>query len=123
MDLATVIGLVVAPARDVFYRRATLFDERLSSRWIAAIAIVVAGSIWIGLFAFRHVEYSHELWWQFALDARAPRFVVSCFRRYLEFKAGVFQRYHPQIARYLATHYTVRKVVGRFSILERKGAL
>ncbi|MGH7896177.1 MAG: hypothetical protein ACREQL_16020, partial [Candidatus Binatia bacterium] len=56
------------------------------------------------------------------LDARAPRFVVSCFRRYLEFKAGVFQRYHPEIARYLAMHYTVRKVVGRFSILERKGA-
>ena len=69
------IALVVAPARDVFYRRAALFDQRLSSRWVAAIAIVVAGSIWLGFFAFRHVEYSHELWWQFALDAKAPRFL------------------------------------------------
>ena len=70
-----LIGVVVAPARDVFYRRAALFDQRLSSRWLAAIAVVVAGSIWLGFFAFRHVEYSHELWWQFALDAKAPRFL------------------------------------------------
>jgi phosphatidylglycerol lysyltransferase len=70
-----VVGLMFAPARGVFYRRAALFDERLSGRWLAAIAIVLAGFIWLGFFAFRHVEYSHELWWQFAFDAKAPRFL------------------------------------------------
>lgn len=70
-----VVGLVLAPSRDVFYRRAALFDQRLSAGWMTAIVIVVAGSIWIGFFAFKHVEYSHELWWQFAFDARAPRFL------------------------------------------------
>ena len=69
------IGLVIAPARHVFYRRTALIDERLSSRWIIAIAVVVIGSIWVGFFAFKHVEYSRELWWQFALDAKAPRFL------------------------------------------------
>jgi len=34
------------------------------------------GSIWIGLFAYKHLEYSHELWWQFALSGGdAPRFL------------------------------------------------
>jgi phosphatidylglycerol lysyltransferase len=27
------------------------------------------------LFAFKHVEYSDELWWQFELSAEAPRFL------------------------------------------------
>jgi phosphatidylglycerol lysyltransferase len=69
------LGVLLAPARDVFYRRAALFDLRLSGGWVAAIAMVVIGSIWVGFFAFRHVEYSHDLWWQFALDAKAPRFL------------------------------------------------
>jgi phosphatidylglycerol lysyltransferase len=29
----------------------------------------------LGMFAFRHVEYSRELWWQFALHAEASRFL------------------------------------------------
>ena len=28
---------------------------------------------WLGLFAFKHVEYSNELWWQFELHAEASR--------------------------------------------------
>jgi phosphatidylglycerol lysyltransferase len=41
--------------------------------WIALIAIVASGSLWLYGFAFKHVEYSQELWWRFALDAEAPR--------------------------------------------------
>jgi phosphatidylglycerol lysyltransferase len=36
---------------------------------------VQAGSTWLGLFAVKHVEYAHDLWWQFAFDADAPRFL------------------------------------------------
>jgi phosphatidylglycerol lysyltransferase len=35
----------------------------------------VGASIWLGLFAFRHVEYAHELWWQFELEGDASRFL------------------------------------------------
>ena len=32
-------------------------------------------SIWLGQFAFKHVAYSNELWWQFAFDAKASRYL------------------------------------------------
>ena len=35
----------------------------------------LAASVWLGLFAFKHVEYSSELWWQFELHGEASRFL------------------------------------------------
>jgi phosphatidylglycerol lysyltransferase len=35
--------------------------------------LVLCIVLWIGIVSFRHVEYSHDLWWQFALHADAPR--------------------------------------------------
>ena len=32
-------------------------------------------STWLGIFAYKHVDYSNELWWQFALHSDAPRFL------------------------------------------------
>jgi len=29
--------------------------------------------VWLLLFAYQDVAYSHQLWWQFELDANAPR--------------------------------------------------
>ncbi len=60
-------------ARAQFYRRAALLGERLSLPWLAHAAVAVGASIWVGLLAYRHVPYAHELWWQFAFDAHAPR--------------------------------------------------
>ena len=37
----------------------------------------LGASVWLGLFAFKHVEYSHELWWQFELGKEASRFLRS----------------------------------------------
>ena len=31
--------------------------------------------MWLGLFAFKHVDYSHQLWWQFELHGEASRFL------------------------------------------------
>ena len=67
--------LVVLPARPFFYRHTSLLRQPLSPSWIAAVAVVVLGVGWIGLFSYRHVEYSSELWWQFALDGDASRFL------------------------------------------------
>ena len=38
-----------------------------------AMASVIAASVWLLLFAYQDVPYSHQLWWQFTLDADAPR--------------------------------------------------
>ncbi len=72
--LAAMLAALL-PCRRFFSRRAALFGAPFTAGWLVAIATVLAGSIWLGLFAFSHVDYSHELWWRFALDANAPRFL------------------------------------------------
>ena len=73
--LLTVFLLALRRARPAFDRKAALFDTRFSAAWLASVAAVMATSIWLGLFAFKHVDYSHELWWQFEKSAEAPRFL------------------------------------------------
>jgi phosphatidylglycerol lysyltransferase len=73
--ILTVIILLLRTARSAFDRRAALLDTRFSPEWITTVAAVVAASTWLGFFAFKHVEYSNALWWQFELSAEAPRFL------------------------------------------------
>jgi phosphatidylglycerol lysyltransferase len=77
---ATVLLLVLAVlwrARPAFDRRAAFFETRFSAPWIAAMVGAIVASVWLGLFAFQHVDYSHELWWQFELQSDASRFLRS----------------------------------------------
>lgn len=71
----TAMLLALAPCHREFHRRSSLLHEPLTAGWIAAIAAVLLTSAWLGLFAHRHVEYSGDLWWRFALDGDAPRFL------------------------------------------------
>jgi phosphatidylglycerol lysyltransferase len=73
--LLTLLLLVLWRARPAFDRRASFFETRFSPRWTAAVISAVGASVWLGLFAFKHVEYSNQLWWQFALHAEASRFL------------------------------------------------
>jgi len=67
--------LLLWPARPFFYRKSSLMRQPLDEEQLAAVTLVLLGSIWLGFFAHHHVEYTHELWWQFAFDASAPRFM------------------------------------------------
>jgi phosphatidylglycerol lysyltransferase len=71
----TALLLVLLRARPAFPRTTAFFATRFSPAWVAAVAGALAASVWLGLFAFKHVEYAHDLWWQFALDAQASRFL------------------------------------------------
>jgi phosphatidylglycerol lysyltransferase len=62
-------------ARPAFDRRAAFFEARFSAGWFSSVVAAVAASVWLGLFAFKHVDYSHELWWQFELWGEASRFL------------------------------------------------
>jgi phosphatidylglycerol lysyltransferase len=76
IEEAIILGaivLVLWRARPAFDRRAAFFDTRFSLGWIAAIGSAIGASVWLGLFAFKHVEYSNELWWQFELHGEASR--------------------------------------------------
>ena len=70
--LALVLG-VLALGRRAFYRPTAILSERFTPAWVASIVGVVALAIWLGVISYRHVGYSHELWWTFALDGHAPR--------------------------------------------------
>jgi phosphatidylglycerol lysyltransferase len=50
-----------------------LFHTPFTPGWLASIAVVLIVAFWVLFFAFRHVPYCQDLWWQFAFDGRAPR--------------------------------------------------
>lgn len=70
-----VLLAVLVPARGRFYREGSLLSEAFSPGWIAAVGIALLSSVWLGLFSYRHVEFSESLWWRFALRGDAPRFL------------------------------------------------
>jgi phosphatidylglycerol lysyltransferase len=73
--LLFAIALALAPFRSRFYRRTSLLAERRSVPWLLAVFAAVGATVWLGFFSYRHVDYSHELWWQFTLEGDAPRFL------------------------------------------------
>jgi phosphatidylglycerol lysyltransferase len=73
---AGVLGFLIVlllATRDRFNRRSSLFAERFTATWLASVGVVMVLAVWIMFFAFRDVQYSGDLWWQFAFDHRAPR--------------------------------------------------
>jgi phosphatidylglycerol lysyltransferase len=67
------VAVVLISARARFRRRASLIEQRFSVSWVIAVLFVLGAAVWLVLFAYRHVPYSKELWWQFAFEAPAPR--------------------------------------------------
>jgi phosphatidylglycerol lysyltransferase len=73
---AAILGgvlLVLWRARSAFDRRAALLDTRFSPGWIVAVLGTLGATFWLGRFAFKHLEFSNELWWQFELRGEASR--------------------------------------------------
>nr|WP_166359931.1 bifunctional lysylphosphatidylglycerol flippase/synthetase MprF [Pseudomonas akapageensis] len=72
-SILTLTACLLALFRRSFYRPSRLLELPFSPVYLVASACVVGASIWLLLFAYQDVPYSHELWWQFTLDADAPR--------------------------------------------------
>jgi phosphatidylglycerol lysyltransferase len=75
---ATILVVMLAAllvSHQEFYRKASLLSEPLSLQWIAAIVVALGAAIALGLFSYQRVEYSNDLWWRFAANAQAPRFL------------------------------------------------
>jgi phosphatidylglycerol lysyltransferase len=75
----SLVLLVMWLARRAFYRPSTIMSQRFTPGWIASVAIMVALTVWIGVLGHRHVPYSHDLWWTFALRGDAPRVLRASF--------------------------------------------
>ena len=74
-EAALLGALLVAlfASRPAFDRKADFWAARFSPGWTFGVVAVVGAAVWLGFFAFQHVEYSDELWWRFALRQDAPR--------------------------------------------------
>lgn len=70
--LAVVLSVLTLGKR-AFYRPTSILEERFTPAWAVSVAGVIAAAVWILMLAYRHVDYSRELWWTFAFDANAPR--------------------------------------------------
>ena len=75
---ATILSFMLAallPCRLEFYRKASLLNQKFTLGWVTAIIIVLFCSVWLGLFSYKHVEYSNTLWWKFTFSDDSPRFL------------------------------------------------
>lgn len=93
--------LLLLATRDRFNRRSSLLNERFTATWLISVAMVIGLAAWIFLFAFRDVNYSRDLLWQFAFDERAPRALRATVAAGL-FAAliGVWQLLRPAAGRF-----------------------
>ena len=72
-SVLVVTACLLALFRRSFYRPSRLMELPLSPFYLVAAACVIAASIWLLFFAYQDVPYENQLWWQFTLNADAPR--------------------------------------------------
>lgn len=75
----TVIFGALWLGRDAFDRHGSLLEQSFSAAWAAAVIFALIGTLWLGLFSFKHVAYDNALWWQFAYDGDTGRFLRASF--------------------------------------------
>lgn len=71
--LLAAILVALLTAKERFTRRAALIETRFSIPWMFAIVLAVAAALSLGWFSARNLDYSEQLWWQFAFHANVPR--------------------------------------------------
>jgi phosphatidylglycerol lysyltransferase len=73
--ILTATALALWPCKSHFYRKSSFIHDRFSFGWFIGIIMVLAGSLWLGFFSYKHVDYAHELWWRFSFESNASRFL------------------------------------------------
>ncbi|QYF86923.1 phosphatidylglycerol lysyltransferase domain-containing protein [Brevundimonas sp. PAMC22021] len=68
------VALMLFPCREAFRRRSRL-AEPLRPSWLMLVCVAVLAMLWLGLFAYRGVDLSTELWWTFLVDRQVSGFV------------------------------------------------
>ncbi len=71
--------VLMLPTRRFFYRKSALLDVPFTWQWFTMIGVIIAASTWLGFFSYKHMEYRHELLWQFAYIGDGPRFLRAFF--------------------------------------------
>ena len=71
--LLLTLAVLLVISRKQFDRRSSLFAQHLEPEWLLALGGVIVACAWVLFFAYQEVGYTNRLWWQFELDAQAPR--------------------------------------------------
>ncbi len=72
--LLVMLGTLI-PCRKEFHRKTSLINKEFSAGWLTMIGLVIVSALWLGVFSYRNVAYSEELWWHFTLLGDAPRYL------------------------------------------------
>ena len=84
--------------RKSFYRHTAFTMRSFSAGWIAAVAVAVGLSLWIGIFSYKHVDFQTDLWWQFAWKGDASRFLRASFGAAVMLIAAIVIRFGNPVA-------------------------
>lgn len=68
-----VLWLMILPMHPAFPRNSRLTRMEITPGWLLSALAAVAGAAAIGLWSFRHADYSDTLWWKVMADADATR--------------------------------------------------
>lgn len=72
-SILSLMFLALLPCHRFFHRRSSLLSQSFTPNWTTGIALILIATGFVVLLAYRHVEYSNQLWWQFELSHHAPR--------------------------------------------------
>lgn len=68
-----VLLVILLPFRREFFRQTTLSHAALTPGWAVLVVSVIVSIGFVLFFAHKSTPYANDLWWQFAVDERAPR--------------------------------------------------
>jgi len=71
--------LLLLPSRRLFYRHAALLSPSSGLSWFVAIGTILAVAVWLGVFSYKHVQYSNELLWVFEFKKDVSRSLRAGF--------------------------------------------
>lgn len=72
VDLSVMLVILV-PSKRFFYRKSSILEERFSAGWIAAIAVVLLGTVAIAVAHYGTEGLGTDVFWRFGFDAQGPR--------------------------------------------------
>ncbi len=103
-ELLLTLAVLLAISRRQFDRRSSFLAQHLEPEWIVALGGVIVACAWVLFFAFKEVDYSSRLWWQFELDGQAPRSLRALTAvALLAFGYGLWQLLRPPAGELAAT--------------------
>lgn len=73
MILIGCLVVALALSHPQFTRRASLLAQPFTGGWLLSVLAIVGALTGLLFFAYRDVDYTQELWWQFEFDGHAPR--------------------------------------------------